>query len=451
MPQYDLLLTQNVHASLTEFSEKTVNISKGGLLSALTDKTPAVLAPGINGYMLVRDDAEVTGLKWIDKATLSHTQNTDTGTTGTTFAIDSDGFNLPITAESAAKLGIKVAGGASYADLQAKDATFNIVTVGSASPSGAYELCHKTYVDGLLAANDAMIFKGTVGTGGTHTIAAFNALATYNAGWSYKILEAGTIKGKTIETADIGGLIVTTADRAGSGNLDADFIVLPSNMDGIVVGPASTTDNYVALFSGTTGKILKAGSGALGTAAYSATGDYATAAQGTLANNAIPKGTFTATGNEVIVGSAASTFAPVTLAASTILGRKATGNVVALTAAELSTILGLGSMAAETALNYVTKALFDANSILFATADNTPSPLTVAASTFVGRKATGDISALSSSESLAMLWASSVAIGSAPATKATAGVQGNIAFDANFMYICTATNTWKRFPIATNW
>ena len=42
--------------------------------------------------------------------------------------------------------------------------------------------------------------------------------------------------------------------------------------------------------------------------------------------------------------------------------------------------------------------LFDAHSILAATADNTPAALTVGASTFVGRKATGNISAMSVSE-----------------------------------------------------
>ena len=62
MAQYDLLLTQNVHATGVEFSEKYVNLGKGALLSALADGTPAVLAAGASGYHLVRDDAEVTGL-----------------------------------------------------------------------------------------------------------------------------------------------------------------------------------------------------------------------------------------------------------------------------------------------------------------------------------------------------------------------------------------------------
>jgi len=34
-----------------------------------------------------------------------------------------------------------------------------------------------------------------------------------------------------------------------------------------------------------------------------------------------------------------------------------------------------------------------------------------------------------------------------PATSASAGSPGQIAFDANFLYICTATNTWKRIAL----
>ena len=89
MAQFDLLLTQNVSGAGTEFSEKYVNIAKGGILSAITDGTPTVLAGGTDGYMLVRDDGEDTGLKWV-VISAGHTQNTDTGTTGNTFTIDSD-------------------------------------------------------------------------------------------------------------------------------------------------------------------------------------------------------------------------------------------------------------------------------------------------------------------------------------------------------------------------
>jgi len=367
MAQYDLVLTQNTHATLTEFTERLVNIAKGGLLSAATGGVPTVLAAGTNGYQLVRDDAEITGLKWV-AISGGHTQGTDTGTTNTVFGIDTDGFDIELTAETAAKFGVKVSGGATYADLQAKDATFNKVTVASANPSGPYELCHKTYVDGLLAANDAMQFKGTVGTGGTYTIANFNTLATYEAGWAFKAIEAGTIKGKVCE---IGDLCIATLDRAGTGNLDGDWVVIQTNIDGAVTGPASSTDNYVALFSGTTGKLLKASTGALGTAAYVATSTFATAAQGTTADNAIPKSAFTATGNELLLGSAASTYAPLAIGLSSFVGRKASGNVVGMTVAEAMAILWQSVPASKTAAGTAGWMAKDASYLYVCDATNT--------------------------------------------------------------------------------
>jgi len=88
LAQYDIILTQNTANPGPEFAENNVNIAKGGLLSANASHVPTVLAGGVDGYILVRDDIEETGLKWI--ANTSHTQNTDTGTTENIFTVDSD-------------------------------------------------------------------------------------------------------------------------------------------------------------------------------------------------------------------------------------------------------------------------------------------------------------------------------------------------------------------------
>lgn len=37
----------------------------------------------------------------------------------------------------------------------------------------------------------------------------------------------------------------------------------------------------------------------------------------------------------------------------------------------------------------------------------------------------------------------------APATASSAGTPGMVAYDANFLYICVASATWKRVAIAT--
>jgi hypothetical protein len=320
MAQYDLILTQNTAPTGTEYSEKFVNLAKGSLLSAIAGGVPAAYPVGTDAQVLSADSLSVTGLKWITLPA-SHVQNTDTGTTNAIFELNSSAFKIELTAESASKFGVKVDGGLTYADLQAKDATFASVSVSAAPTLGAH-LTNKTYVDGLLSSSDAMVFKGTIGTGGTSEIAAFNTLATYNAGWTYKVITAGTIKGKVCE---IGDLVMATIDRTGSGNLDTDFVVAQTNIDGAVVGPASVTDNYVALFDGATGKLLKAGTGVLGTAAYVNSTTFATAAQGTTADNAISKSIFTAA-DQMIIGSGVGTYD-------------------AKTKAEVQTYLGLGTAA----------------------------------------------------------------------------------------------------------
>lgn len=425
MAQFDLIFVQNTHATGVEFTERFLNIGKGGLISQNGSGVPTILAAGTDGYMLVADSAQVTGLRWA--VVTSHTQNTDTGTTGLVFALDSDGYDIELTAESAAKFGVKVAGGATYADIQAKDATFASVSV-SAAPTLGSHLTNKTYVDGLLASSDAMIFKGTVGVGGTYEIAAFNALATYNTGWTFRVITAGTVKGKVCE---VGDLVMCLVDRAGSGNVDADWTVAQTNVDGAVTGPASVTSGYLCVFSGTTGKVIAAGTGAPGTMAYET------------ATNYVAKSTYTA--NSIVYATTSATPLALTVGASTIVGRKATGGIVALTAAETKTILAIAvADISDIATNYVAKSIYTAHTILYATTSATPVALTIGINQMVGRIA-GNIVALSGTDVMNNIWQT------APATKTSTGTLGMVAKDLNYFYICVATNVWVRTSMATNW
>ena len=45
--------------------------------------------------------------------------------------------------------------------------------------------------------------------------------------------------------------------------------------------------------------------------------------------------------------------------------------------------------------------------------------------------------------------AGTIADVTAPAAATSTGIAGQIATDANYIYVCTATNTWKRATIAT--
>lgn len=94
--------------------------------------------------------------------------------------------------------------------------------------------------------------------------------------------------------------------------------------------------------------------------------------------------------NTILTADTNDTPAPLTVAASRIVGRKASGGIAALTGAEVQALLDFSA--------YVTKALFDANTMLYATTDDTPVALTIGASTIVGRKSSGNIVALTPAE-----------------------------------------------------
>jgi len=74
----------------------------------------------------------------------------------------------------------------------------------------------------------------------------------------------------------------------------------------------------------------------------------------------------------------------------------------------LSGTPSLGTMAAETATNYVAKSLYDAQTILQATSDNTPAALTVGEQTVVGRITSGNIAALSVAQLATLLFSAAI-------------------------------------------
>ena len=94
----------------------------------------------------------------------------------------------------------------------------------------------KAYADSLLSANDAMIFKGTIGTGGTVTALPTN---NYFSGWTYRVITAGSYAGQVCE---VGDLIISVNDgpTTGSTVINADWTVSQANIDGAV----TSTNNF---------------------------------------------------------------------------------------------------------------------------------------------------------------------------------------------------------------
>jgi hypothetical protein len=113
----------------------------------------------------------------------------------------------------------------------------------------------KAYVDALLAAADAMVFKGVI---------AANTNPNYpaaNKGDTYRISVAGKIGGASGPNVEVGDVLLSLADGQAAGNhatVGANWSILQTNIDGAVIGPsAAVTDGNVAVFDGTSGRLLK--------------------------------------------------------------------------------------------------------------------------------------------------------------------------------------------------
>ena len=113
-----------------------------------------------------------------------------------------------------------------YADSQASEAEQNA----------------KDYADSILAANDAMVFKGTIGTEGTVSTLP----DTHETGWTYRVITAGTYAGQQCE---IGDLIICIADGTSANN--AHWTVAQTNIDGAVTHTDVLTTDNILLEMGT--------------------------------------------------------------------------------------------------------------------------------------------------------------------------------------------------------
>lgn len=165
-----------------------------------------------------------------------------TATKGETFATATELGAVEATAEAA----MPKAGGTftGAVTVQAPVEDMNPATKAYADQSEADAIqAAKEYADQLLGANDAMVFKGTLGEGGT-----VEALpTTYSTGWTYKIVTAGTYAGQQCE---IGDMLIAIADATDDGE-DADWAVVQSNIDGAVTHSSALATDEIVLGNGT--------------------------------------------------------------------------------------------------------------------------------------------------------------------------------------------------------
>lgn len=189
-----------------------------GLNSIYTYDKSGSSSEGIHFY---RTASTVDSL-WVKDGVYYVTPNRTLGQEGTSYTLYHSGntYNNKVTVDSTAS---------------------TIVTTGTS----ALTLASKSYVDGLIAANDAMVYKGTLGTGGTAT--ALPAVP-YNAGWTYKVITAGTYAGKACEVGDM--IICVTNRASGATGSNDDWTVVQNNMEAMK-GATSSANGAVGYIGST--------------------------------------------------------------------------------------------------------------------------------------------------------------------------------------------------------
>lgn len=187
------------------------------------------------------------------------TNSTDAGTVGSVNRYAKEDHVHKLLIGQGANNGEISIGGATVKPKNIADAAYKSVST-SIPASGTTDdaklptvAAVKALVTSSFAANDAMVFKGTLGTGGTITDVPTSG---YSAGATYKIITAGTYAGINCEAGDM-LIAITDATSGQSAVNNAHWTVVQTNIDGAVTGPVSSTANNIALYNDATGKVIK--------------------------------------------------------------------------------------------------------------------------------------------------------------------------------------------------
>jgi hypothetical protein len=137
----------------------------------------------------------------------------------------------------------------------------------------------RTYVNQIIAAQDAMVFKDVLDCSANPNYPAADR------GWTYRVSVAGKIGGGAGTNVEVGDLLLCLTDGTATGNqatVGTSWSVIQTNLDGAMIGPASSVNGSIPVFSGTSGKLLADGGKALPAGIIVGTSDAQTLTNKTL-------------------------------------------------------------------------------------------------------------------------------------------------------------------------
>jgi hypothetical protein len=127
----------------------------------------------------------------------------------------------------------------------------------------------RAYADSLFDQLNGTDYQGTIDCSANPNYPAADA------DHAYRVSGAGKIGGASGIDVEIGDVAICLANGTPSGDqatVGANWTIVQNNLNGVVVGPDSSTDDRIVLFSGTTGRLVKQASIAISAVTIDASG-----------------------------------------------------------------------------------------------------------------------------------------------------------------------------------
>lgn len=133
------------------------------------------------------------------------------------------------------------------------EAAVGVLNLSSAFTT-SYDAETRTWTVDITLPADAFVAKGPIDCSANPNYPAANA------GDVYRVSVAGKIGGASGPNVEVGDMLTCWVDSSAAGThaaVGANWSIQQTNVDGAVVGPASSTSGDFATFSGTTGKVVQ--------------------------------------------------------------------------------------------------------------------------------------------------------------------------------------------------